>query len=182
MLRLMPEHGVQTTVLVNNGTIKAENGSLERLKKIGSIADTVVRTGPVPWSLEERWLNDKLNGHHYFGPEMAEVWRNGIVADIRRTLGTAKFSASIDFDGYGPYMTNFQSCIDTDHRVLFMHNNIGEEMRSRFPHLQRSFPAYPRFTSLATVSQEVRDRNLESFSSLVPDAAERFSVIRNTIP
>lgn len=182
LLRLMPEEGLAATVLVNNGTIKEANGSLDRLKKIGAFANTLVRTGAVPWSLEERWLNDKLNGLHYFGPAMLETWRAGVRMDVRRTIGEASIDVAIDFDGYSPYMTNFQSCVQAEKHILFMHNDIGEEWRSKYPHLKRAFQSHPLYSSIATVSQEVATRNLATFGDAVPDAKRRFTVIRNTIP
>ena len=182
LIRLLPESGIDATVLVNSTMIGSDEGRIGRLRWIGENVDTLIRTGVVQWSLEERWLNDTLNQGHDLTPEMLAIWRKGLRVDARRMVGTAQLDCVVDFDGYSPFTTNLFACMDAPHKLLVMHNDIEAERRSRFPHLKRSLYAYRDFTVIGTVSQEVRDRNLATFGAGVPDAEKRFVVIRNTIP
>ncbi len=104
----------------------------------------------------------------------------------RRCVGSAHFDHLIDFSGYSPFWSFLMAEAPTDHRSIWMHNDLRADqmrvvdgVRPFEQHLGAVFSSYRFYDNLVSVSPELRDINARGLAEFAP--ADKFVYARNTI-
>ena len=126
------------------------------------------RIGVRLFTHEENWIESKLASHHNLSS--SEMWRtlkSGYEREFRRLLGPVQVEAMINFDGYTRFyhsMFAFAPKIATKRKVIYLHNDMREECRAKFPYLEASFRLYDNYDTLVSVSKSIGAINADNLA------------------
>lgn len=172
-------------VLIDSGLVGGNPAHREKFGGLAGRVPVVARTGAMTVTLEERRIVDKFEDapDGYMTAERKAVHARAFRREYRRMFGESTFDLYVQFDGYSQFWTSLlaEAGVPDSRRLIYLHNNMMEECRVKFPKLEALFDLYARFDNLISVSASVHEQNVEALArrfSLEPD---RFEYINNTI-
>lgn len=152
--------------------ISSINNNHDRLHEIGKVPECVNILGykgtPI-LDLEESWIKSKFDAFKNFNTkEMQEIYLHGFYRDFMRNFGTKDFDAIINFEGYDKKWVSLFASVPKDkakRKIVYQHNDMLSECKSRFPYLKCNFSLYDNFDSIVSVSEATRNHNRDNLSS-----------------
>lgn len=161
----------------------------ERIEKFNEFrrqgAQLVFKAGPMLRSMEEKMVEDLTNSDYVLNtsPEVRRIKREIYDREMARTTGDAKFDDLINFDGYGEFWAALMAHSRySARRLIYMHNDMLEESRVRFPQLEALFSCYyNQYDRLISVSEGVMKSNRANLSSAYGLAEDLFVYANNAL-
>lgn len=136
---------------------------LEQFKKISSEIQIIGTCGDMLYSVEEKWLNDKLNSHFTLSSaEMFNILNGAYAREFVRLFGRNYIDNIIHFEGYNqPWVLRFANAPKefVGNKVIYQHNDMLSEWKDKFPYLEVVFRYYNRFEKIVSVSEETMALN-----------------------
>lgn len=100
--------------------------------------------------------------------------------ETKRVFGSMTVDAVADFSGYNLATAAILTCLPSDTRTIWLHNNMASEYEKRFPGLKGIFALYDRFDHRVCVSQDSFEENSNDLPQLTPPVLPPTGVVSNT--
>ena len=167
------------TLIVDKSTIIGyENVIIELAKEI----NVLIRSGRMLVTLEEQWIRDKFNLYGKLESiGMHNILKKAFQREFQRIFGMYKFDHIIDFNGYKTFWSTLFAFGNGTYNSIYLHNNMYEEYKVRFPSLRKGFYLYNEFTNLISVSESVYITNKKELSYRFRIEKNKFHFINNLI-
>ncbi|WP_244814787.1 CDP-glycerol glycerophosphotransferase family protein [Caballeronia sp. Lep1P3] len=171
--------------LIDSGQVAGNPVHRQKFADIAGRVPVVARAGAMTVTLEERRIVDRSEDapDGYMNAERKSVQARAFRREFRRMFGESGFDAFVQFDGYSHFWTSLLAEAGTpdNTRLIYLHNNMIEECRVRFPKLESLFGLYDRFDKLISVSASVHEQNLSALARRFSLDPGRFEFLNNTI-
>lgn len=157
----------------------------ERVDKLSSLSENIQLLGYVGLfseTLEQAWINNRFkqrNGR--LSSEMHQLRTQAFKREYLRLFGGATWDVCVNFEGYVPFWTSFFASTEVAQKTIYLHNEMHEEMRVRFPYLRNVIEQYMNYDRLISVSDSVHDANKHSLHNAFSIDAGKFYKADNII-
>lgn len=140
------------------------------------------RVGSMMYTPEEKWIREKMEIQNQYPIDcIKDTLHTSFEREIRRIFGTAKFKNVINFDGYSIFWAILLSVFKCDNKIIYQHNDIYSEYKSRFPYLRIVIDIYKNYDKLVSVSKSCREANMRNLSQIFSISIDKFYDVENTI-
>lgn len=166
------ESGKRVLLLTEADPVKCEEGRQDTLKCLSPSVQVIGRVGRQPCSrLEYAAMKVKKSLFEPSPKGLEEILEKAFIREADRVLPNSGIKASIEFDGYSEFMARLMLSIAKDNAksIIYLHNDIVDEIETRMPELVSVARLYPLFDSAVSVSESLM---LENQRKLY----ERFSI------
>src|SRR5699024_6737278 len=176
LLRRLGSHKVDVVLVVEAHVMRREPGRQAMLAKLPEYVDLAFRIDEITATPEERWAISRAKSLESLGSTaMREVldvaWRR----EGYRVLGAVVPDTVIEFDGYADLWADFVANLgdESTTRLIWQHNQLAEERRTKYPELARVFKRYDQFSAIVPVAESLATENqrqlsLEGFQTSTP--------------
>lgn len=171
------------SVIVNSPDIKAHaNRTAEFIRnEIDDIAYHA-RVGAMPMTIEEMWIREQFEKYYQFSSnEFKQKYFKMYQREARRLFGDTKFQSVVNFEGYALFWVSLLSQVSADRHIIYQHNDIYKEWKSRFPYLEAVNKIYSLYDSVISVSQMTMENNRNNLAELFGIDFNKFTFTNNTI-
>lgn len=97
--------------------------------------------------------------------------------EIKRLLGNNTYDAVVNFCGYSPFFTSLLASVKYGIKIIYLHSNLKEEQRVRFPRLRITMSLLDKYDVLVPVSESLGQVIAEDF----PRQKDKLNVCENLI-
>lgn len=135
-----------------------------RLMQLAALPERVERLGrmgfPSMTPLEQRAYR-LFEGHRPLGDEARALLRNVFQREFRRLFGSARFAATVNFEGFSTYWAWLlgPGAPPGCRRLMWLHSDMRAECDNRYPELATTFAAYTGYDALVSVSDSLAELN-----------------------
>ncbi|MGY2746013.1 CDP-glycerol glycerophosphotransferase family protein [Arthrobacter sp. UYCu723] len=156
----------RVVLIVEPHVLAANEGRLEKLRDLPKHVQIIGRVGVQSHTPEERWINRKFTAQFNLASDAQwSIYRSSYRREFKRIFGVASFDSLIEFDGYAPFWTGLiANGSPSGHKSIYMHNDMADENKMKFPVLETVFRQYHDFDSLISVADSVSKRNREQIA------------------
>lgn len=144
----------------------------------------VSRLGDTVMTPEEFFVRREIEAGNCDPSEaMTEIYRNGWKREARRILGDMRIDVAIEWDGYAPLWAGILAHAgnSSTRRLIWQHNQMGEERAHKYPVLDNIFAMYPWFDQLVSVSELLAEENATYLAERGKLPEEGVAAVRNTL-
>ncbi|NHC03358.1 glycosyltransferase [Acinetobacter sp. 187] len=118
------------------------------------------RVGAALNKADEKWLKNKTKlQNDFFSQSSKEIVFESYRREVKRLTGNVKFENVINFDGYSTFWVILLSQVEANKKIIYLHNNMYEEWKTRFPYLNIVFKMYNYYDTLNSVSEACYNEN-----------------------
>ncbi|WP_226687913.1 CDP-glycerol glycerophosphotransferase family protein [Stutzerimonas stutzeri] len=182
LVRALVRRGEQVAVTVDPWVLESYPARRACLQALPPEVAVLARAGFPVVSPEEQWVLSRFESRHEMeGPEYRKVLQEIFRREHRRLFGSACLTAVIDFSGYNLYWSALFALGTTARRIVYLHADMLEEQRTRFPGLAGQFRLYPYFDALVSVSEERRTAHCKALAAPFGIDPESFTCCPNVI-
>jgi len=177
--QLDPER-FSSTVVVDPWSMESYPQRLDRYAELPAGTQRWARMSHPVACLEDQWLHGRLGTDAVAGERAQARLRRFFEREYRRQFGDARIDVVVDFSGYSTFWATLFALgrPPGTRAMIYLHNDMLQEHRIKYPQLEKVFAQYPRFDLLASVSASLGEVNRRNFSSA---GDRRFQVIENCI-
>lgn len=170
-------------LVVEPDVLSKDAGRTAKLLELPDYVQVIGRAGVYATLPEERYLNGRRGTmHRLTNVEQFETYMAGYSREFRRIFGPKKFDAHIEFDGYSPTWVSLMSVGDDNtKRLVYLHNDMMQEWKIKYPDLEDVFRLYPRFDKYVSVSESVGSVNSSGISKALNMDSADFDFCDNQI-
>ena len=171
MSALRESNRYHVSLAVEPQRIKSEPAWLAKFRELPGEVTVLGRCGRLVNNAEQAWVAARFQSRRWFPTDaMRDVFNDAYRQEYRRLFGDARIDVTIDFDGYNGLWTNiFGPGAAGKRNACWMHNDLLEEFRLRYPNLRTQFSVYNEFDVLVSVSGYMANTNRNKL-------AERFGL------
>lgn len=173
------------TVAIDPAGVLSSKDRVDQITRILPHAAIIARCGRMNITIEEKWIAAKLSSSYSLDTEaLMRPYQESYRREFLRTFGYAKFDSIINFEGYSQFWTSLlgPGVIDLNSKkTIYLHSNMHEEMKTRFPNLKSIISLYNYYDGLISVSANVRQENLDALSSRFSIPPSKFRYVSNTL-
>ncbi|WP_296265262.1 CDP-glycerol glycerophosphotransferase family protein [Pseudomonas sp. UBA6562] len=173
------------TVAIDPAGVLSNPDRIEQINRILPNVAVVARCGRMNITIEEKWIAAKLGSSYTLDTEaLMRPYQESYRREFLRTFGYAHFDSIINFEGYSQFWTSLLGLGPTNLNVkktIYLHSNMHEEMKTRFPNLRSIISFYNFYDGLISVSSNVRQENLEALTDRFTIPPSKFRYVRNTL-
>lgn len=163
LLTALDDSKYDITLIVEPNRISADADRIRQFERIPPNVRVLARTGGYAISLEERWAIDQFNKSNcLYSDAMEAVYTSALQREYCRLLGDVRFDVAIHYDGYGHLFTSLLGRIPErfeTRKVIYQHNDMYEEWRTKYPSLAGTFFEYDRYDAIVSVSEKTMEVN-----------------------
>lgn len=172
------------TVVVPVAEIEKDPLRQAKLWELPESVHVVGQFGRQLVNIEEKWVVDYFNRFRHL--ESEEHWahyRNAFRREFRRIFGDTRFDSVVEFEGYSRFWTSVlaQSPGSETRRLVYLHNDMFEEWRSKYHYLEGMFRLYSMFDAYVSVSPALAEENRTKLAGLFEVEPGRFAHAINQI-
>lgn len=149
---------VRLHLAVDPSGISTDPERRRQFAELPSSVQVLGRVGTANQSPEEEWVARRLSDRYTLeSPAQWRVYAAQVEREFIRMFGAAHFDALIDFAGYSIFWASLFAFAPSasPRRVIYMHNDMDEECRRKYPYLEILFQLYSHFDAIAAVSPSV---------------------------
>ncbi|MCW4466168.1 CDP-glycerol glycerophosphotransferase family protein [Glutamicibacter sp. MNS18] len=172
-------------LLVEPRLILSELGRQETISRLPQHVQIIGRSGGRVMSPEDLWIAQTIDdSNEVLSEELWIEYMKSFEREARRIFGSAKVSASIQFDGYVPFWNGISAAVgdkDSTARIIYLHNDMYEEWCKRWPNLSLTFQMYNSYDSLISVSETMRNVNRDNLTTAFEAEYSKFDYCENMI-
>lgn len=173
------------TVAIDPGVVLLEPDRMEQIQRILPFANVIARCGRMNITLEEKWIASKITtSYSVDSEELMRPYKASYRREFLRNFGYAKFDSIINFEGYSQFWSAlfaFGSKSLDAKKSIYLHSNMYEEMKTRFPNLRGIISTYKHYDSLISVTDKVRQENMELLHQSFNIPPSRFRYVKNAL-
>jgi len=147
-------------IVIDEEQLRKNKQNEEQFARLNANIRLIKKTSTMLMTLEEKWLIGKLNLQHDLASD--EMWRIVNVAyrrEYQRVFKGKKFDLIINFEGYSQYWIRLLGSVKEIPKVLYLHNDILGEAKTRFPYIYANMKFYKNYTKLISVSKDSNEIN-----------------------
>lgn len=160
LVRTIGRDKVDVVIGFSPETIAASPGNLEQFGKLPGGIHAVPRHGRFAITPDEAAVLALHNTGLALNPAANAILRNAYTREFKRVFGHRVFDTAISFAGYDPFWTGVLAANDLPMRkVIYLHNDMYAECKTRFPELVCMFRLYAMADKLVSVSEQTSLRN-----------------------
>jgi glycosyltransferase involved in cell wall biosynthesis/tetratricopeptide (TPR) repeat protein len=149
----------EITLIIDNNTL---NGYEDRIIELSHKINILIHSGRMVVTVEEQWVRDKFNLYSRLeSSEMKSIFKETFEREFKRIFGGYKFDNIIDFNGYRTFWSTLFAFGNSNHKAIYLHNDMYKEYTLRYPSLEKAFYLYKEFDSLISVSESVSKSNMK---------------------
>lgn len=183
MNNLQEQKSFKLSVIINRQDINAHKNRLEEFNR--TYIDEVAyhaRVGAMPMTVEEAWVRSKFEEvYKFYSKQFEEIYVRVFAREARRLFGDTKFNSVVNFEGYSLYWISLLSQMNSKNKVVFQHNDLHSEWKTKYPYLEGVFNLYPYYRKVVSVSELTMLNNIENLSSIFNIEKKKFDFANNTI-
>lgn len=183
LLAVLDERGDTLAVTVDPWNLESFPARREKLACLPADARVLARAGHMVLSADEQWLVERFNARREVDDE--SIWpvlKTLYQREFQRLFGDTQFAAVIDFSGYNPYWSSlFALGAGERSKLIYLHADMPEEQRVRYPALVTQFRLYRYFDALVSVSAARRDEHRMALAEPFRIAPDHFQACDNMI-
>lgn len=172
---------VSLTVLLEASVFARDESRQEQVAVLPDHVAVIGRAGSTAYTIEQRWVMSTFSRtQRYLSRAHRQVVDDAMRSEHRRLFGTLAFDSLVEFDGYSPFWVNFgAAACDKTSKVLYQHNDLFSEWRTRFPELSAVFSRYAEFDRLVSISSSIRDLNRSNLAEMFHVPEDKFVFAHN---
>lgn len=170
--------------VVDPEALASEERRLEKFAERPDHVRVIARVGHHVVTPEERWVIDRFNSRRNLETqEMWDIFDRAFEREFKRMFGGAQFDTLVCFEGYARFWAAlFANSTSTGARkLIYLHNDMAREWRSRFGYLEAIFRLYSRFDALVSVTESVNDENRRQLAEPFGLPEENFTYCNNLV-
>jgi CDP-glycerol glycerophosphotransferase len=171
-------------VALTPSDVSSSEARLEKFNLLPEGARKLARVGRFASSYEDRWVRKQVESDRESpSDELFEAYVLSSRREFVRLFGRTPWVARVVFDGYGTmWPSTFAAAPATAGKsLIYLHNDMLEEKRSKYPSLSTLFHLYDRFDALVSVSDTMATTNRGKLTSVYPISPSKFLSCPNTI-
>lgn len=172
---------VHVTVVVSADSMENDPAARTYFERIPEYCGVVGSHFHVTATLEEQWLRRQhtLAETPFSGERLARM-RTMYDREYLHNFGEARFDTLVAFSGYDAFWASVFGLNQRDIRkVVYLHSEMKEEYKARYPELLRMFYLYPFFDGVVSVSQENSRSNMDNLADWLGIESSRFTSCEN---
>ncbi|MFI7858045.1 CDP-glycerol glycerophosphotransferase family protein [Pseudomonas promysalinigenes] len=173
------------TVAIDPAGVLSSTDRIDQIKRIIPHASIIARCGRMNITIEEKWIAAKFSATNSLDTEaLMRPYQESYRREFLRTFGYARFDSIINFEGYSQFWTSLFGPGVSDlncKKTIYLHSNMHEEMKTRFPNLKSIISLYNHYDGLISVSANVRQENLDSLTHRFNIPPSKFRYVSNTL-
>lgn len=171
MANALDHRGVTVGVLTGTDAVRADPIRQQQLAQLHDSIGVLGRVGTMvnsPLEYHSRRILQRAQGQTVSPRCMANV-ETAYKAEYRRVLGTSRWSAVVEYEGYSEFWADFVLGATSfgAKTSIFMHNDIAAEIEMKFPWMERIACRYPKFDAAVSVSADLASVNQMKLASLL---------------
>lgn len=155
------------TVVVPVADIEKDPARQAKLWELPSTVHIVGQFGRQVLNIEEKWIIDYFNRRNAFTSEAQHrIYSAAFGREYRRVFSDTQFDTVVEFEGYSRFWSSMlaQASGEYVRKLVFLHNDMFEEWRSKYHYLAGMFALYPRFDAYVSVSPALAGQNRDKLS------------------
>ncbi len=171
------------TIAVTDTSVQdnESNDVLNRFYEAGH-ALVIVTRGEIDTAKEAYARSLFTKARHFYSEPQRDLYNSGIKRNTIRNFGFKKYDAVINYgSGYTVKMNEKLTEVETDRRVIVLHNDMQGEETMKMPYLRRSFNFFDKYDEILTVSSSVGKLNEDYLSQEFGIDRSKFGVLNNII-
>lgn len=175
---------LRLSVGVDPSAVASEPERMEKFRERPDGVEVLARVGRMNQTPEEFWVTRRFHTRYVLdGEGQGRAYARVFEREFVRLFGDAQFDALVDFAGYSMVWASLFAFAPARQRrrVIYMHNTMDEEWRTKYPYLSVIFQLYNRFDSIVAVSPVVRQKQLETIGRQYRLPEEKFAFCGNAI-
>ncbi len=166
---------------VDSAIILSQSENMEQFRRLPPCARVVTRVGEPNLTIEEAWVYHKfLRENSLPSPAMYEVLQKCFAREFQRIFGMSHFDHIINFDGYSRFWSILFAYAPKK-AVIYLHNNMYEEWREKFPSQESVFSLSKHYGRLVSVSKQTHLGNRAMLASRFSIDPNKFTYADNLI-
>lgn len=183
---LAEEHGNGAVIAFTDRTaLLRDETRLEQFSLLDENIKVLPRAGGILLNAEEKYLDDMRNsGDWALTTRQREVLDAGYRREWQRSFGQSRPEASVEFDGYTGFWAHIMgSAPESTSKVIYLHNEMEAERKTKHPQLDVVFEDYRLFDRAISVSESVASAN-EAYlvkKGMVVNSQPRFTWANNLL-
>lgn len=162
ILQELVRSGVNVLLIVEPKVLRLEEDRAGIFRRLPEGIRLISRVGDTLMTPEEFFIRRVVeSGLCDPGPEMIEKYRASWGKEARRVVGDIPVDAAVEWDGYATLWAGLMSAVGDDgtRRLIWQHNQMGQEQEHKYPELAALFQLYPWFDGVVSVSQLLSEQN-----------------------
>ncbi|WP_082033939.1 MULTISPECIES: CDP-glycerol glycerophosphotransferase family protein [Pseudomonas] len=183
LLAALDEGGDTLALTVDPWALESFPARREKLALLPQGACILPRAGGMVLTAEEQWLIARFNARH--DVDDASIWpmlEQAYRREFHRLFGDTRFTAVIDFSGYNPYWSSlFALGTGEERKLVYLHADMREQQRDRYPALLTQFRLYSRFDAVVSVSPALSAAHRTELAEAFGIAPSRFVACGNML-
>lgn len=166
------------SLAVDVNSINGHPDRLHEISKVPANVEILGYKGTALFDLEESWIKTKFDSLKSFqADEMQNIYLGAFYRDFARNFGTKEFDAVVNFEGYDKKWVSLFASVPREkakRKIIYQHNDMLSEFKTRFPYLKCNFNLYNQFDSIVSVSEATKNHNRDNLSELFEIPIEKF--------
>lgn len=149
--------------------IESKTDNLNSFNEISDLPIILIgRVGSIMNTADEKWLKNKLEiQNDFFNDSAQNIIFSSYEREVKRLFSNSKFDKVINFDGYSIFWIILMSRLNSNQRIIYLHNNMYSEWRTRFPYLNSVFSMYKFYNKLNSVSEACFNENKNNLEKIL---------------
>lgn len=169
LLRALVEYDVDIYVVTEGRPLENQPDRAANLRRVHPRVRLIHRTGNMLRDADEDAKLDAFYAANRFTDTTHEAQVRAIFArEARRIFGDLEFDVAIDFSGYARFWSLLLGAVQARRHVIYQHNDLLSEAQQRFDVLFGVFSCYKWYDTLVSVSDGVRQINLDNLRQYYP--------------
>lgn len=170
------------TVIINKDDLINDDKRISKLYDLPENINVLSRIGSIPMTIEEIWIRKKFEEtFEIYSTQFMEHLSKIYEREIKRLFGDSHIHSVVNFEGYALFWCYLLGKINAKNKIIFQHNDLYQEWKTRFPYLEADFKSYFMYDKLVSVSEITCDINCDNLSELFNIPQEKFLFSSNTI-
>lgn len=158
------------------------NRKEEFLKNIRDDVSYHARLGAMLSTPEEAWVREKFeNNFEKYSINFLDSYLKIYQREARRLFGDTEFKSIVNFEGYSLFWTALLSQMKSHNKIIFQHNDLYSEWKSKYPYLKGVFNLYENYRSVVSVSELTMINNKNNLAPLFGLNTAVFEFSNNSI-
>jgi CDP-glycerol glycerophosphotransferase len=170
------------SIVIDPKVIDSDKKKREQFNRLGKEIKVIGKFSSMGMTLEEKWIIDKFNTQRVLpSEEMKIIFQYVYQREFLRVFGRTKFDIIINFEGYNSYWVRLFSANKSANKIIYLHADMLEEAKIRFPYLYGNFYSYSFYNKLISVSNDANSINREHLVSNCNIDIEKFDYCDNLL-
>lgn len=159
LLKAIDREVYDVTIAIDRDRLYEAEEGIQLLLKLQKSFTVLGWEKGLPHTLSQRYLfAQPRRARDQFGERARWEYAEAMRTDFRRIFGFKSWDIGINFGGYSPYWSNLFAHSDLIRRkVIYVHNDILEEHRDKYPALSAVVATYRHHDCCAFVSRSLKD-------------------------